>query len=225
MRKRIWLSVLAIGVIASIQSALAGPITITLDTTPLGSHPAGPFFLSFQLNDGSGAGNGNNTASLTSFNFGAGNAFGLPTLFGGATGDLTSGVLLTDTSFSNFFSQQFLPGSILSFTLNLSTNVELGPQPDQFSFAILDSSGFEIPYTGPFNAALVIDIDSANPVPQVFATDSTVSPFGGGDPIDMAAPGITSTVPEPSTLGLLSISLITLFSYKRRSRREARGRL
>src|SRR5438067_1451243 len=85
----------------------------SLDTSPLIGHAAGPFSLAFQFNDGSGAGDANNTAILSAFQFGAGSATGAPTLFGGATGSLSSLVTLTDSSFFNAFTQTFNPGNLL----------------------------------------------------------------------------------------------------------------
>jgi hypothetical protein len=117
-----------------------------MNTAPLAGHTAGPFSLEFQLNDGSGTNDGNNTASLSNFLFNGGAAVGSPTLNGGASGNLTSGVTLTDNSFFNQFIQGFTAGSTLSFRLSLSTNVGSGGTPDQFSFAILDKTGTEIPH-------------------------------------------------------------------------------
>src|SRR6516165_9212479 len=72
---------------------------ITMNTTPLIGHSAGPFSVEFQLNDGNGTGDSNNTASLTNFVLNGGVALGSPTLTGGATGDLASGFSLIDSSF------------------------------------------------------------------------------------------------------------------------------
>src|SRR5689334_16903130 len=65
---------------------------LSMDTSVLVGHPAAPFFLDFQLNDGSGANDANNTISLSNFTFGGGTAGpGGALLTGGATGDLSSG--------------------------------------------------------------------------------------------------------------------------------------
>jgi len=63
------------------------------------------FSLDFQLTDGSGTGDANNTVILSDFGFGGGTAVGNPNLTGGATGDLASTVTLTDTAFLNDFFQ------------------------------------------------------------------------------------------------------------------------
>jgi hypothetical protein len=197
---------------------------VSLDTSPLLGHPAAPFSLNFQLNDGSGSGNGNNTAILGQFSFGAGGgASGTPSLLGGAAGDFDSSVVITDSSFLNYFAQEFIPGSALTFRLELTSNVEPGPQPDQFSLALLDNSGFEVPTLGPFNALLVIDITAPMPLPQVFASDGSVAPFGGGDPINLTAPEVTA-VPEPGTGVLLATALAILLGVRRTVRASRRAR-
>src|SRR5215831_14838333 len=57
---------------------------ISLNTAPLLSHPAGPFYLAFQLADGSGSGDGNAAALLDHFQFGGGAPDGSPILLGSA---------------------------------------------------------------------------------------------------------------------------------------------
>jgi len=179
---------------------------ISLNTAPLIGHSAGPFSLEFQLNDGNGTGDANNTASLTNFVLNGGVALGSPTLTGGAAGDLASGFSLIDSSFFNQIIQGFTPGAALSFLLSLSTNLDSGGTPDEFSFAILDQTGTEIPTLSSFFDVFVqIDIDSANPLVRTFATDTSRTPEGGGEPINIDAPIVTpvSSVPEPMTLTLM----------------------
>lgn len=182
--------------------------TVSLDTSPLIGHSAAPFSLNFQLNDGSGLGNANNTARLFNFSFGAGGSTGLPMLVGGASGNLASEILLTDSGFLNSFTQEFVAGAALSFSLELSVVGELGPQPDQFSMAILDQSGFELPYASPFYAALVIDIFDGSHLVQTFPTDPTIPPFGGGDGVSMVSPVVMSPIPEPDTTFTIALALL-----------------
>ena len=92
--------------------------TVTLNTSVL----AGPFSLDFQLVDGSGLGDGNNTVMLSNFNFGGGSAVGLPTLAGMATGSAGAGFSLKDSTFFNEVIQKFNPGSTLSFDVKMTTN-------------------------------------------------------------------------------------------------------
>jgi hypothetical protein len=192
---------------------------ISMNTAPLIGDAAGPFSLEFQLNDGRGVGDANNTANLTNFLFSRGAAVGSSTLAGGATGNLTSGVSLTDSSFFNQFVQGFTPGNALSFRLSLSTNVDSGGTPDEFSFAILDHTGTEIPTLASFFDVFVqIDINSTNPVVRTFATDTSRTPEGGGTPINIAAPTATlvSSVPEPTMMTLTLSGLVALLGWKRR---------
>src|SRR6266852_3980540 len=121
--------------------------TVSLNTAPLIGHSAGPFYLAFQLADGTGTGDGNNAAVLSDFQFGgAGAPFGpSPVLFGSAFGDLSSTVILTDSAFPNFFAQSFTPGSTISFLLDLTINIDDGDIPDEFTFSILDRTLTPIP--------------------------------------------------------------------------------
>jgi hypothetical protein len=196
--------------------------TITLDTAPLIGHAAGPFSLDFQLTDGSGTGDGNNTATLSHFLFGSGSAVGSPTLTGAASGNLSAGVTLTDTGFLNEFTQGFTPGSRLSFTLDLTTNVD-GLTPDEFSLAILDNTGAELPTLSfgslGIDVFTLIDIDSAHPAVQTYASDATRSPAGGGSGIALAEPTATpvsSNVPLPGTLALMVTGLGVLGGWRKR---------
>src|SRR5262252_5787425 len=68
-----------------------------------------------------------------------------PVLQGGATGNLASTVTITDKLYINSFIQPFTPGSTLSFTVLRTGLVDPGKTPDQFSFAILDKTGAELP--------------------------------------------------------------------------------
>ncbi len=179
---------------------------VSLNTTPLMGHPAAPFSVDFQLNDGSGIGDANNTATINNFAFGGGAPAGSPTLTGGASGDLSGTITLTDSSFLNEFFQEFTPGSTLDFEVQLTTNVDAGPTPDQFSFAILDSTLTEIPTLGPGDAFLIVDINSTNPSIQTFASDPSTPPAGGGSGISISAPQV-QVVPEPTVLMLLVIGL------------------
>src|SRR5262245_43890975 len=76
---------------------------VSLNTAPLIGHPAGPFALELQFNDGNATGDGNNTALVSDFIFGAGSPTGTPSVLGGVTGDLSSSVAMTDSSFFNQF--------------------------------------------------------------------------------------------------------------------------
>jgi len=157
---------------------------VTLDTSPLNGHPAGPFALDFQLTDGSGGGDGNNTAVVKNFNFHGGSWSG------------PASVSLTDNAFWVDFSQGFTAGTSLSFTVSLTTSVDAGGTPDRFSFALLDASGGEIPTVGIANEFLGVDLSSPNPTIESYYSDGSLTD------IVIGAPGVT-VVPEPqSTLGV-----------------------
>jgi hypothetical protein len=213
-------------VLAAVMLCPAGGAVIydfSMETASLIGHIAGPFSLEFQLNDGGGTGNSNNTVMLSNFMFGGGVATGLPQTFGGASGDVSSGVSMTDTMFFNQFVQQFMPGSRVGFRLELTGVPDPSGVPDQFSFAILDRSGTELPTLGPFDVFLLIDIDSALPMPSVYGGDPGRRPAAGGRPLSIPAPNVT-VVPEPNTLLMLIGSLPAALLLRRRqlNRRASR---
>jgi len=196
--------------------------TVTIDTTTLAAYgtPPAPFALEFQLIDGDGT--VNNTVTLSNFDFGtSGGVSGSPTTTGGASGDLSGTVTLTDSSFFNEFIQGFTPSATdpLSFLLDTTENVE-PLTPDAFSLAIFDSSGTGIP-TSFFDVFLQINI--TNPlIIATYASDTTQSPPGCPTcaPVDISAPVVQPVVvpvPEPGTLLLLiSGAASALLSQRRR---------
>ena len=202
---------------------------IRMDTAPLVGHPAGPFALNFQFTDGSGntPGDANNTVHLFNFNFGGGSGVGTPTVLGGASGDLASGVLLNDTDFLNDFAQTFAPGNELDFDVTLTNNADAGGTPDEFTFAILDNTGLELPTLGLAGVGsdvfLLTDLTGDPLALQTFASDDSQIPAGGGNPLTIAAP-VAAAVPEPGSVALLA-SLIAgsggLFARRRALSRRA----
>jgi hypothetical protein len=199
-------------------SAFADVIyNVSIDTSPLIGSSAQPFTLDLQFSDGSGVGDANNTVLLSGFSFGSGAPLGSPfPAIGGVSGDLGSSVTMLDSSFFNEFDQEFTPGAILTFTLDLTTNADIAA-PDEFSLGILDSTGQEIPTHDPGNALIVADILAGSVNVSTFATDSTTSPPAGGPPIAIPAPQVTavSAAPEPGTLLLLSTACLALVRLRR----------
>jgi hypothetical protein len=206
------LAVIALTTICVIGNAAAGraaPILydVTLDTTALIGR-SGPFWLNFQFNDGGG--DAINSAILSNFDFGGGAAIDEPIeLAGGAFGNLSSSVTLTDAggSFFNSFTQAFDPGAQLRFSLLLTTEVEPFGFPDQFSMGI---AGLPTEFGDTF---LLIDVNSTNPLIQAFSSD----PSSG---VDIGAPSIAA-VPEPASLALFGPGML-LWVYRSR-RRQYKG--
>jgi hypothetical protein len=201
--------VFALTVAADQRAAHASLITgtVSLDTSGL----AGPFELAFILTDGSGGGDGNNTVTLSNFLFGGGSAGAVDALlsFGGASGNLISGASLVDSSFANIFASAFTAGSSLSFHFGLTTNVDAGGTPDQFSLALLRADGTLVNTQDPSGAGslLTVNLESALPTFSTFASDLTPAPLV----VESASP-----LPEPSMLLLLAISLVGALRSRRR---------
>ena len=199
--------------------------SVSLNTASLVGNAAGPFTIDFQLTDGSGTDDANNSVTISNFAFGGGGAVGTSSLLGGAAGSLSAGVSLTDSSFLNEFDQVFTPGSLLSFDVSMTTNVDAGLTPDEFSFAILDSTGSEIPtFDTVGDAFLTVDIDSVNPPVVVYASDPSrplaATPTAPG--VTTGIPNVTfagpTQAPEPGTLPLLAAAGATAFAVVRRRR-------
>jgi hypothetical protein len=183
------------------RSVYAGVVSInvSVDTSALPATPG--YEIVFFLTDGSSTGltgDANNTAALSSFAFGGGSAGAVDASMTtvGASGSL-SGASLTDSEFLNEFAAFFTAGSQISFILNLTTNVDPGPTPDQFGFAILDPSGIPIftdPITGS-NNLLEINLDSANPQLTINSNLVTVTPVGAApEPTTGVLAAIGSTI-------------------------------
>ena len=180
-------------------------VNVSVNTSSLASNPQAEII--FVLTDGSGLGDANNTAALGNFAFGNGGSAGgvdAANTGGGATGNLASGALLTDSAFTNTFAAFFAAGTQLSFVLNLTTNVDAGATPDQFSFLILEPSGNPIPSSDPtgFDNLVSINLDSANPTVQSYSGLVKVTPVE------------TPPTPEPSSALLLGLGLLVLALLK-----------
>lgn len=189
-------------------AAEATQISIGLDTSALIGGTTAPYYIEFQFTNGDGL--NNNSVTIGSFDFGGGSASGSPTLGGGVSGSLSSGLIMNDTLFFNYFYEAFIPGNFLSFMATISDNY-VDPTPDQFSFAILNNSLIEVPTQGPGNEFVNVDLKS----PLVINTFSGISGTDT-DPV-VGAPSV-QTVPEPGTLLLMLVPLVMCF------RKELAGR-
>jgi hypothetical protein len=204
------LAALTLGVVASAQAQLA--FNVSLNTSNLISANGGPFYLDFQLNDGSQLGDGSNSVKLSNFNFGSGSA-------GGVTGSLGSSVTLKDTSNFNEFYQAFTPGASLSFTVS-STAVFTGSTPDSFSFAILDKLLFNIPTLDPglTDSLAILNITGPNSVVKTYAENNAIPIVASGGSLNLPAPAIVP-VPEPATYGLIGAGVLLCTAIWRRRNR------
>ncbi len=206
--------------VASPAAAQSYGYHVSLDASPLTTSDAGPFTLEFQLTSGIALDGNRTQAMLENFTFGGGSSTGSPTLFGGASGDLTTGITLRTSSFLNDFQQGFIPQGILEFDLCLMTTAASPPRDpaDGFSFAILDNTGTEIPTLGFFDIGsdVLLSVDltgGGTPTIITYPTDDSVPPAGGTTPIVMDAPVVTQTeavcgVPEPGSTWILAAFLI-----------------
>lgn len=162
-----------------------------------------PFSLDYQLVDGAGTGDGNNSVTLSNFVFNGGTFSGTATRTGGAIGSLASTITLTDSSFASELFQGFTPGMSLGFDVSMSTNVEAGLTPDSFSFGILDNLLFQLPTTDPLGVSLLsVDFNSTSLPLGSVRTYASTSPAG----VTVTVTPITPGIPEPAT-ALFGIAL------------------
>lgn len=199
--------------------AAAASFRITLDTLPL----SGPQTLAFGLTNFNGA---SNAVALADFSFDGGSAiagsedctFGGTFSGLGCSGDLTSGVLLEDLDpTAAFFTQQFNPGSSLSFVLT-TTNSFGGGVPDQFAMALCDG-GLTTCYSEDASGALLLlDLGGGSLTVSSFVT------FGASLQ-NLDAPVVTpvvdaTEVPEPATVLLLGSGVASALVRSRTARRR-----
>lgn len=159
---------LALGLCAATPGAWADEVVnVSVNTSSLQGQAGSEVF--FELTDGSGTGNGNNTATMSNFALGSGTVGAADPFntFGGATGDMGSTVSITDSSPDNQFAQVLTPGSTLAFKLDLTAFVESGAPPDGLFMFLTDPLGNSIASTSDpsgFNSLLAVTFNSAQPL-------------------------------------------------------------
>jgi hypothetical protein len=180
------------GALLAAASSQAAVYQVNVNTSSLVGNANGPYYVDFQLNYGSGTGNG---VVISDFNSAPA---GSPIIYSGTTagGDMSTALTITDnlTSPFNEIAQQFTPGTTLSFLVNLSQN-GTASTPDEFVFGIDDGSTFPISTTSPDGGSLALfQINHAfsNPV------DSEVT-YSASDAQYSSLTVSVVAVPEPST--------------------------
>lgn len=185
-----------------VTPARAASFTITLDTSALVGQ--GDFALDFQLIDGDGV--ANTTVVLREFSFGTGGPSGSPTLVGGASGSLATGLTLEDTAGFTRAAGGFTPGATLAFLLEVSGSSDAST-PDYFTMALLDANGMEVPTLGFVEELLSLAL-VAGAAPEAFGTDLQRTT------LNVPAPTVVA-VPEPTT-ALLVLTGVVLIGVRRR---------
>lgn len=209
--KRICIFVVIAGIalLAPTRSSKADSFNVSLNTSSL----SGTQTLVFELTDGDGA--IDNSVSLTDFSLDGGSVAAPADYLGstGASGDITTGIAMDDSSLSTaIFTQEFNPGMALSFLLTTTNNLE-GVAPDGFVMAVCDTS-FDCYSDNPDGADLELGLNGAPLTPTSFLLTGASAQ---GLPAPVVTTASSGTVPEPSSLALLAVGLLPIFGYRPRA--------
>ena len=183
--------------------------SVSINTSSL-SGVAGIGFFPMLLDASQTPPDGNNTASLSGFNFGGGSP-GSASASGGGSGNFTSGMTFKETDPGGFNSVDglFTPGGTLSFNLVMSTFADSstvsGMTGDEFVLVMLEPDGItNVPTT------------DTTPKEDAFFTLEVCPSCPNGVSIQQFSIPSSSSVPEPTTLLLLGSGMIGLGWGKRR---------
>jgi hypothetical protein len=174
-----------------------------------------PFYLDFTL-----VGTAGNSVSVTNFNFGVGHADpGTTVATGDATGSLSSGLYLADgpSSFYNDIYQEYVPGTSLSFRINM-TNTDAST-PDTLAISLLDATLNPVPTLDPSGANTLITVDlGSTPVFSSYAVDVSQSTRTMEYPNVPAATYtiVAAAAPEPSTVWYALSGLAAFLAFARK---------
>lgn len=192
------------GVAAITSACTAAVLDVTLDTASL----SGTQTVAFSLTNGDGI--NNNTVMIQGFNLGGGTALGTPTYMGaGISGNLTSGITMTDKDFLELFSQQFKVGSSLSFTLT-ATNAFAGGSPDGFLMYVCDATFTTCYSDDPLSGALLSLQITGQPLTSADLVLTGAAAQG------LAAPAV-GAIPEPRLSFLIAIAGAGLVFLRRKN--------
>jgi hypothetical protein len=198
--------VLLLGLLLASTSYAAMIYRVSVNTIALVSNAASaPYFLDFQFNNGSVL--GNNTATVSNFNYFGGGATPGATIFDAATGNIATTVTFNNSGSFQELYQAFTPSAKLGFDVTLTTNID-PVTPDASVFAILDKTLANLSTTGLGDSLLLVNLNSAEPIAQTFA--------GTGA---FAAVTVAS-VPEPEAYALLIIGLLGFVARRTKHIRE-----
>ena len=234
-----------IGIILGLCSFFAGAaradifsFNLLIDTSSLNIPADTPYSLEFQLQngflessqqDGGPFTDPSNQVLISNFSFYGGSAIALGTLDssgqpidflqGGASGSISSSVLLQANVPLTLFDQGFTPGSHVGFTVTYTNNQSEGDLPDIFDFGILDSNYNEIPTLGGELGYAFAEIDFDSDVPNIYTYASDPgTPSSNGNSYTIAEPLINSDLvetPEPNMFWILACVLPFMVLRKR----------
>lgn len=188
---------------------------VDLNTAALAGAPNGPFFLDFQLNEGSDLSE-MTTVSISGFTFTGGSPTGSANITGSASGDIGSTVTLTASDPSSDYTELFQ--GFTAGTTDVNFNVTLPQQftgltPAQLNVAILDSetNNPQIDTNAPDTVSLVTaPILSSYSLSNIGAYSSTDNPAG--------VTATVTAVPEPSSIAMFGLGLAGMLCVLRRRR-------